>query len=161
VLSSDSTEGLQPIVNRVFRLHGALLRYGDRIGSRYGITGSQWQVLGVLRRGSSSVAGIARMIDLKRQSVQRTVDMLVEQRLVSMISNPANARSPLAALTVAGQRVATELAREQQLLLGRCAKRLDDAEIATVHRCLELLQSQLEPPQTGERPRRAGRTKAT
>lgn len=146
MLSSDTQSELQHIVNRIFRLHGALLRYGDRVGSRYGITGSQWQVLAVLRRGSYSVASIARMIDLKRQSVQRTIDLLVEQRLVTMISNPANARSPLAVLTVAGQRVATELAREQHVLLTQCARELKGLDVTEVDRCLESLQAQLDSP---------------
>lgn len=160
MLSSNRDRDLQLIVNRVFRLHGALLRYGDLVGSRYGVTGSQWQVLAALRRGSLSVAGIARMIDLKRQSVQRTVDLLVERRLVTMIPNPANARSPLAVLTVAGQRIAAELAREQQALLQRCARRLTNVDLVEVSRCLKTLQSELGAPEDIRRPSRRRRVDA-
>lgn len=160
MLSPTLDDDLQRIVTRIFRLHGALLRYGDRIGTRYGVTGSQWQVLSVLRRGPFSVASIARMIDLKRQSVQRTADLLAAERLVTMIANPANARSPLAMLTDAGQRVASSLAREQQALLGLFAAELGNAELATVERCLDTMQARLESAGDGASGAKPGRASA-
>ena len=156
MLSPSVNDDLQRIVNRIFRLHGALLRYGDRTGARHGATGSQWQGLSVLRRGPPSVASIARMIDLKRQSVQRTADLLAQQGLVTMIPNQANARSPLASLTGAGQRVAASLAREQRALLGLFAGELGPTEVATVLRGLDAMHARLESSEEGApaRPRR-------
>ncbi len=44
-----------------------------------GLTAAWWQVLGALLKRPLSVAGIAREMDITRQSVQRIADLLVER----------------------------------------------------------------------------------
>ena len=98
----------------VFGLNGRLVETGNHLVGDIGLTTAWWQVLGAL--GYSPVplpvAHIARNMGLSRQSVQRTVDLLAERRLVQFDVNPHHQRAKLVMLTVAGRtaRAAAEAA---------------------------------------------------
>ena len=55
----------------VFRLSGALGAAGDALARPAGQTSARWQVLAGAESGSMTVADIARMLGLQRQSIQR------------------------------------------------------------------------------------------
>ena len=102
------------LVLEIFRLNGALIRFGDALVKPLGLTSARWQVLGSIAhgRGTFSVARIADNMGLARQSVQRIVDELAEAELVGFAPNPAHKRAKLVVMTPSGQRVfarATEL----------------------------------------------------
>ncbi|MFT0878743.1 MarR family winged helix-turn-helix transcriptional regulator [Rhodopseudomonas sp. G2_2311] len=95
------------LVLEVFRLNGALIRFGDALVKPLGLTSARWQVLGSIAhgRGTFSVARLADNMGLARQSVQRIVDELAEAGLVGFAPNPAHKRAKLVLLTPRGERV--------------------------------------------------------
>ncbi|WP_407051272.1 MarR family winged helix-turn-helix transcriptional regulator [Methyloraptor flagellatus] len=93
------------LVLEVFRLNGALIRFGDALVRPLGLTSARWQVLGSIAhgRGTFSVARLADNMGLARQSVQRVVDELADAGLVGFAPNPAHKRAKLVLMTPAGE----------------------------------------------------------
>jgi len=89
----------------VFRLNGALIKFGDALVKPLGLTSARWQVLGSIAHGGGtfSVARLADNMGLARQSVQRIVDELAEAGLVGFAPNPAHKRAKLVVMTPAGE----------------------------------------------------------
>lgn len=100
---SPEADALTELILEVFRVNGDLLSEGDRIAGVHGQTSSRWQVLGALRNGPATVAGIARVMGRARQSVQRTADLLESEGIVEYVDNPAHRRAKLVQLTSAGE----------------------------------------------------------
>ena len=97
------------LILEIFRLNGLLLAEGDRLTKALGLTSSRWQVMGALAKGPLSAAQIARKMGLKRQSVQRLVDLLEEEGIVRFEENPDHRRAKLVRMTEAGQRKYAEI----------------------------------------------------
>ena len=94
------------LVVETFRLNARLLAAGDQITKRIGITSARWQPSGrrcVKAPAPVTVAHIARSMGLQRQSVQRTIDLLVEEGLAEFVDNPRHRRAKLAGLTAKGR----------------------------------------------------------
>jgi hypothetical protein len=68
---SVAGSALTDLVLEVFRLNGRLLAAGDRMTRPSGQTSARWQVLGAINPEPRTVAQIARVMGLARQSVQR------------------------------------------------------------------------------------------
>src|SRR5699024_5955756 len=64
-----------------FRLNGQFLEVAESLARPVGLTAAWWQVLGATLTEPLSVAGIARVMGITRQSVQRIADLLVEREL--------------------------------------------------------------------------------
>lgn len=99
------------LILEIFRANGQLLAAGDRLMKPLFLTSARWQVLGVIAEGPATVAQIARMMGLARQSVQRIADVLATEGLVQFDLNPNHRRAPLLRLTEDGQRRSDEIAR--------------------------------------------------
>ncbi len=69
-----------------------------------GQTSARWQVMGVVDHESLTVAAVARQMGLRRQSVQRTADLLVADGIAEYVDNPADKRARLLTLTATGRR---------------------------------------------------------
>jgi DNA-binding MarR family transcriptional regulator len=93
------------LVLETFRLDARLLAAGDQLTKGVGLTSARWQVMAALRKAPEpvTVATLARQMGLQRQSVQRTVDVLVAERLAAFIDNPRHVRAKLAVLTPKGR----------------------------------------------------------
>jgi DNA-binding MarR family transcriptional regulator len=92
------------LVLLVFRLNGLLLDAGDRLAAPVGQTSARWQVMGVIDHEPLTVSAVARAMGLRRQSVQRTADLLVADGVAEYLDNPADRRARLLTLTPAGRR---------------------------------------------------------
>lgn len=92
------------LVLEIFRVNGLLLATGDRLAKRVGLTSARWQVMGALDAGPITVAQIARKMGLKRQSVQRTADLLEQEGVVVFDHNPHHRSAMVVRLTEDGQR---------------------------------------------------------
>jgi len=89
----------------IFRLNGALIKFGDALVKKLGLTSARWQVLGSIAHGAGrfSVARLADNMGLARQSVQRIVDELAQAGLVGFAPNPAHKRAKLVVMTPLGE----------------------------------------------------------
>lgn len=146
--SRQPADIFQRIVNEVFQLQAAILRYGDAVGAEHGVSASRWQVLAVLARMPLSVAAIARRLGLKRQSVQRTTDLLVTEGLVEMRTNPDHSRAMLGHLTPAGARLQAALARRQREFCADCTRNISSTDLRQFERMLGELQGRIERADT-------------
>jgi DNA-binding MarR family transcriptional regulator len=114
-----------------FRLNGRLLLAGDRLTKGLGLTSARWQVMGTLRSAGEphTVSHIARNMGLQRQSVQRTVDLLEQEGLVRLVSNPRHRRARLVSLTPKGWTVIRKVVRLQAKWANEVADGIDPREI--------------------------------
>jgi DNA-binding MarR family transcriptional regulator len=92
---SDAQELLSGAALTVFRLNGQFLAVAEELVRPAGLTASRWQVLGAVLTEPRSVAGIARVMGITRQSVQRNADLLVADGLAQYVPNPAHRRAKL------------------------------------------------------------------
>lgn len=102
--STEAEAAFTRLTLLVFRLNGLLLEAGDRMAAPVGQSSARWQVMGVVDHGPLTVAAVAREMGLRRQSVQRTADLLVADGIATYAENPADRRAQLLSLTPAGRR---------------------------------------------------------
>jgi DNA-binding MarR family transcriptional regulator len=91
----DAQELLSGAALAVFRLNGQFLAVAEELARPAGLTAARWQVLGAVLTEPRSVAGIARVMGITRQSVQRNADLLVADGLAEYVPNPAHRRAKL------------------------------------------------------------------
>ncbi|MBM4202479.1 MAG: winged helix-turn-helix transcriptional regulator [Gammaproteobacteria bacterium] len=118
------------------------------------LTSARWQVLGTIVAATrpQPVAWLARDMGANRQNVQRIVNDLVREGLVSLATNPHHRRASLIALTDKGKQAFDDAMRLQAAWINQlCAGlRIEDIEttrsvITTVHRKLEGRDQTEEP----------------
>ncbi|MFF8841927.1 MarR family winged helix-turn-helix transcriptional regulator [Streptomyces sp. NPDC015127] len=93
----------------VFHLNGRFGALLDQLTAPAGLSAAQWQVLGAVEDAPQPVSGIARLLGVTRQSVQRIADLLVAQQLADYRANPAHRRARLLVATERGQAVLREI----------------------------------------------------
>ena len=128
----------------VFRVHGQMLEVSERLAGPVGLTAARWQVLGAVLPEPLPVSGIARVMGLTRQGVQRTADLLVEQGLAEYRPNPAHQRAKLLAATEAGRAAVQRIRPAHQKFAQRLADELGAEEFARVSASLEKLIAALD-----------------
>ena len=112
-MSTPAEAAFTRLVLLVFQLNGLLLAEGDRLAGPAGQTSARWQVMGVIDHGPQTVSQIARTMGLRRQSVQRTADLLAADGVAEYIDNPGDRRAQLLALTPSGRRALRKIERAQ------------------------------------------------
>jgi DNA-binding MarR family transcriptional regulator len=134
------------LILATFRLNGRLLAAGDQLTRDLGLSSARWQVMGALADGPLPVAQIARNMGLTRQSVQRIVDVLAEEQLVTFAENPYHQRAKLVRLTERGTELLEEVTRRQATWVNQLAKELPPHELNAAVRLLETVRQRLEKP---------------
>ena len=104
---------ISEIILETFRLNGRLLEAGDRMTKDLGLSSARWQVLAATDVEPITVAEIARRMGLRRQSVQRTVNALLNDGFVELEPNPNHRRAKLVRLTEKGVSGLRETFRRQ------------------------------------------------
>lgn len=130
----------------VFRVNGLLLAAGDELARPAGLTSARWQVLGVVDHGPATVAQVARIMGLTRQSVRQTADALERDKLVEFVPNPAHQRARLMTLTPAGRAALLYVEERQPAWANAIAQRLPHDELKTCLGVLRDLGDLLEEP---------------
>ncbi|MFE9135025.1 MarR family winged helix-turn-helix transcriptional regulator [Streptomyces sp. NPDC007355] len=102
-MSRAQQDALSRTALGVFRLNGQFLAVSEKLAEPAGLTAAWWQVLGAVLPEPLPVAGIARVMGITRQSVQRIADLLVREGLAAYEPNPAHRRAKLLAPTEAGR----------------------------------------------------------
>src|SRR6201995_2438696 len=139
-------DALSDLVLDLFRLDSLLLTAGDRLVAALGLTSARWQVLGAIMSAErpQPVAWLARDLGGNRQNVQRIINDLHREDLVSFEINPHHRRAQLVVLTENGRR-AFEAAMELQApWINDLSDELSVKDIRTVHRVVAALRDKLE-----------------
>ena len=90
-------------VDETHRLEGRLSDERDTMVRAEGLSLTWTSILDLLEHQDYSVAQLARRLGLTRQSVQKAVDRLSEERLLEYRTNPDHRRAKLAVLTQRGR----------------------------------------------------------
>src|SRR5215510_11109787 len=98
-------EALSDLMLDLFRVNSLLLTSGDRLVAPLGLTSARWQILGAIVNAArpQPVAWLARDLGANRQNVQRIVNDLHKEGLVSFEVNPHHRRAQLVVLTEKGR----------------------------------------------------------
>jgi DNA-binding MarR family transcriptional regulator len=132
----------------VFRLNGLLLDAGDRMTAPVGQTSARWQVMGVIDDEPMTVAGVARVMGLARQSVQRTADLLVNDGIAIYEDNPADRRAKLLRLTSSGTEALRAIEQAQYAWANQIGEVLGERKLLSANSTLEDLKAVLEGTET-------------
>ena len=98
-------------------MNGALLATAENVcKSDPVITVPIWRILAVLRRQPMTVPAVARYLGLKRQSVQTTVNQMIEKGLVKAEDNPDHKKSYLVSMTQEGNKSLARVNNYQKTL---------------------------------------------
>lgn len=133
------------LVMTVFRLNGLLLDAADTIAAPSGITSARWQVLGAVLAEPLTVADVARLMGLARQSVQRLADLLVREGFAAYRENPGHRRAKLLTLTSKGKRVIESLGARHDDWTKYIRTKLALKDIERANAVLEHLIDVLQP----------------
>jgi DNA-binding MarR family transcriptional regulator len=139
-------QAVTELILATFRLNGRLLAAGDQLTRDLGLSSARWQVMGALADGPLPAAQIARNMGLTRQSVQRTVDVLAEEQLVTFAENPYHQRAKLVRLTERGVKLLEEVTRRQATWANQLAKGLYSHDFSAAARLMETVRQRLEKP---------------
>ena len=139
-------EALTELILNMFRTNNATLAWGDRIVSPLGLTSARWQILGAIVQAErhQPVAWLARDLGANRQNVQRIVNDLEKDGLVSFELNPHHKRAQLVVLTSKGQHIYESAIRVYDPLVEALAEGLTVEDIRTARRVLSVLRTKLE-----------------
>ena len=137
---------LTALILDLFRLNSRVLTEGDRLVADLGLTSARWQILGtiVAAERAQPVAWLARDMGSHRQNVQRIVNDLAREGLVSFAANPHHRRAPLVILTDEGKRAFEAAMHLQAPWVNKLAEGLNVKEIATTHKVVLALRRKLE-----------------
>jgi DNA-binding MarR family transcriptional regulator len=134
------------LVLLVFRLNGLLLAAGDRMAEPTGQTSARWQVMGVIDHEPLTVSAVARVMGLRRQSVQRTADLLVADGVAEYLDNPADRRAKLLTLTRAGRRALRKIEAAQRVWANEHGEALGLESLLETEAALERVIAHLGAP---------------
>ncbi|MET9887916.1 MarR family winged helix-turn-helix transcriptional regulator [Streptomyces sp. NPDC006430] len=143
-----SSRARQDLLSRtalgVFGLNGRFLAISEDLARPAGLTAARWQVLGAVLQQPLPVAGIARVMGITRQSVQRIADLLAAQGLAEYVPNPAHRRAKLLRPTQEGRAAIARIGPGHAALATRLAEELGEAAFAETVHVLDRLTAALD-----------------
>ena len=146
-------EALTGLILDLFRLNSLLVTAGDRLVAGLGLTSARWQILGAVAavERPEPVAWLARNMGANRQNVQRIINDLHEQGLVTFAANPHHRRAQLVVLTDKGMQTFDAAMRLQGPWINMLAGGLVLKDIQSFHRVIVSLRQKLENNEPTER----------
>lgn len=143
---------LTELILALFRANNLTLTWGDRLVAPLGLTSARWQILGtiVAAERPQPVAWLARDLGANRQNVQRIVNDLHKEGLVTFAPNPHHRRAQLVVLTDKGLRTFEAAIRLYDPRVNALADGLAVEDIETAHRVLMTLRRKLEGDEDAE-----------
>lgn len=137
-------DALTEIVLATFPLHGRFLEAAERLAKPVGLTAARWQVLGAVLHEPRTVSGVARVMGLTRQSVQRLADALVADGLAELRDNPEHRRAKLLIATPKGLDAVRAIHADQVAWANRVTAGLDAEELRAALATIERLRAAVE-----------------
>jgi DNA-binding MarR family transcriptional regulator len=143
---TPSGDALTRLMLDLFRLNSLVVIAGDRLVAPLGLTSARWQVLGaiVAAERPQPVAWLARDLGANRQNVQRIVNDLQREGLVTFAPNPHHKRAQLIVLTDKGQRAFKSAMELQGPWVNKLADGVATDDLETVHHVILMLRKKLE-----------------
>lgn len=136
---------IQTVVDETIALYQWLAWVADRLYDEPARgTSRRWTLRRLQREGPSTVAALARIRTVRRQSLQPIVDTLVAEGFVKLQPNPKNARSPLVTLTPLGNALVASLDEVDAAVLRAVARGLDPGALETTALTLRALRQGFE-----------------
>jgi DNA-binding MarR family transcriptional regulator len=132
------------------RLRMAIVRTARRLrqeaaSEASGLTPTSTAALATIdRHGPLTPSELAEIERVKRPTVTRTLGCLDREGLIERTPDPADGRSALVSVNVAGRERLRRLRGRKNAYLARRMKRLSDADVATLERAAEILEGMLE-----------------
>ena len=139
-------EGLTSLILDLFRVNSLLVTTGDRLVARLGLTSARWQVLGAIAAAArpQPVAWLARDMGANRQNIQRIINDLRGQALVTFEANPHHRRAQLVILTDKGKQTFDAAMRLQAPWINSLSEGLSVKDIQTVQNVVMSVRQKLE-----------------
>ncbi|WP_435103214.1 MarR family winged helix-turn-helix transcriptional regulator [Arhodomonas sp. AD133] len=136
----------------VFQVHGRLIEWGDSFVAPFGLTSSRWQMLGALALADTPLTTprIAEAMGVTRQGARKQLSRLISDGLVEERTNPHHQRSPLYALTPAGQALYVQVEARWNAHADALAQDLDPADLEAALRVLRRLHREHVSTPEGE-----------
>jgi DNA-binding MarR family transcriptional regulator len=149
---SVKAEALTELILTMFRANNLTLAWGDRLVSPLGLTSARWQILGAIVQAGrpQPVAWLARDLGANRQNVQRIINDLKNDGLVSFEPNPHHKRAQLVVLTPKGQQAYEGAVELYNPLIAQLGDGLSIDDIAAAQRVLTRLRARLEAASIAE-----------
>lgn len=136
-------DAFSQVAFRVLRLAGLLGAAGDALAAPAGQSSARWQVLAAAENGPATVAQIARMLGLARQSVQRVADLLADEGLAAYRDNPEHQRAMLLELTARGRQALATIQRAQRDWADRLGAAIGESELRRTAAVLDRMSAAL------------------
>ena len=132
---------LTDLILRIFRANGRLLLAGDQLVAPLGLTSARWQLLGSIAASDrpQPVVGLARDMGISRQAVQRIVNDLEREGVVSFQPNPRHKRAQLVTFTGQGQALYERALALQRPWVTGLADGLSNIQVKSACNTLEAL----------------------
>ena len=139
-------EAVTDFIMELFRVNGRLLAAGDKLVAGLGLTSARWQVLDSILAADrpQPVAWMARDMGANRQNVQRIVNDLAREGLVTFQPNPHHRRAQLVVLTEKGKQAYDAALNLQVPWADTLAEGLAPDDIATALNVMSALRNKLE-----------------
>ena len=149
-IGQSKAEALTELLLTMFRSNNATLAWGDRIVSPLGLTSARWQILGAIVQADRKqpVAWLARDLGANRQNVQRIVNDLQKEGLISFEPNPHHKRAQLVVLTPKGRQTFEAAIDLYNPLVEALAEDLSPEDVQAAQRVLSALRTKLETSTT-------------
>jgi DNA-binding MarR family transcriptional regulator len=145
VTRNPVADALTALILTLFRANNRTLAWGDRLVAPLGLTSARWQVMGMIVAAErpQPVAWLARDLGANRQNIQRIVNDLHREGLVTFASNPHHRRAQLVVLTDKGQQAYAEAIRRYNPAVSALSEGLSVEDIETATRILTNLRTRL------------------
>src|SRR5215467_704803 len=139
-------EALSGLMLDLFRLTSLLLTAGDRLVAPLGLTSARSQILGaiVAAERPQPVAWLARDLGSNRQNVQRIINDLYRDDLLTFAPNPHHRRAQLVILTDKGRQTFDAAMRLQVPWVNSLSEGFVVKDIEAARRVMMALRKRLE-----------------
>ncbi|WP_448546558.1 MarR family winged helix-turn-helix transcriptional regulator [Thalassotalea fusca] len=134
------------IVLETFKFSGLLATEGDKLAAPFQLSSARWKVLGALTLTAEplTVSQIARSMGQTRQAVQRLVDVMCKDDILTLLENPYHKRAKLVTLTEKGSSVFGQLEAKQIPWANGIATDINEEDLSTTLKTIQKLTTQLD-----------------
>lgn len=149
---TPAAETLTDLVLTMFRLNNTTLTWGDRLVRPFGLTSARWQIMGAMAYADrpQPVAWLARDLGANRQNVQRIVNELSAEGLVTFAANPHHKRAQLVLLTEEGRSAYDAALEAWDASAAELAEGISPEELTTSLQVLRTLRDRLAASRSGD-----------